>query len=112
MSERWRRKIVSGERWSEADGRAALAAWEASGELLTAFARRSGIQAQRPAWWRDRLASPSSSALVPMTVVTTGSRPVSIQIGEVRIEAEDVSAVSPAWLAAVVVALREAGACC
>lgn len=108
MADAWRRKIGTRARWTEADGRAALAAWEASGESLPSFARRVGVQAQRLSWWRDRLGA-SSSALVPVTVTGSLMSGAVVTIGTVRIEVGDVEHLSPAWIAAVASALGEVG---
>jgi hypothetical protein len=49
------RELAAGRYWSEADGRAALAAFEASGLTRAAFRRETGISTQRLKWWRRRL---------------------------------------------------------
>lgn len=46
----------TGRRWREADGRAMLRALEASGESMSAFGRRHGLNAQRVCWWKVRIA--------------------------------------------------------
>lgn len=110
MAEAWRRKIGTGVRWTEEDGRAALAAWEASGETLTTFARRAGVQAQRLSWWRERLGGGApSSALVPVRVTGSIVSGAVVTIGPVRIEVGEVEQLSPAWIAAVASALGEVG---
>jgi hypothetical protein len=43
---------VAGRRcWREAEARVVVAGWRASGESLTAFARRHGLGPQRIGWW-------------------------------------------------------------
>ncbi len=93
MAEAWRRKIGTGERWTETEARAALAAWEASGEALTTFSRKAGVQAQRLAWWRERLGR--TAALVPVTVTGTLGGGAVLTIGAVRVEVADLEQVSP-----------------
>ena len=41
--------------WREEDARAVVAAWRASGESLSAFARQHGVQRRRLARWIRRL---------------------------------------------------------
>jgi transposase-like protein len=48
---------VARRRWTEAEARAALAAWEGSGVSLAEFARHNGLEVQRLARWRRRLAA-------------------------------------------------------
>lgn len=107
MADSWRRKIGTGERWTEEDGRAALAAWGSSGETLTTFARRAGVQAQRLAWWRERLGG--TTTLVPVTVTGSLGGGAVLTIGVVRVEVAELEQVSPAWIAAVASALGEVG---
>lgn len=109
MADVWRQKLGTGERWTEEDGRAALAAWEASGEPLAAFARRSGIHAQRLCWWRDRIGERAS--LVPVTVSGGLLGGAVVTIGAVRIEVGGVEQIPAAWLASVVTALAEVAPC-
>ena len=42
--------------WTEAEARAALAAWEDSGESMVAHARKLGVSSHRLSYWRARLA--------------------------------------------------------
>ncbi len=43
-------------RWTTEDARAALAAWDASGMSMSAFAQREGLEVQRLYRWRRQLA--------------------------------------------------------
>ncbi len=54
-------ELAAGRYWSEADGRAALAAFEASGLTRAAFRRETGITPQRLKWWRQRLGATTES---------------------------------------------------
>lgn len=49
------RKLAAGRYWGEADGRAALGAFEASGLTQVAFREATGITPQRLKWWRHHL---------------------------------------------------------
>lgn len=108
--------IAGRSKWSEVTARRVLAAWEASGESVSAFARRHKVNAERITWWRDRLGAPVASlTLVPMTpaprpVASSGSASVVLRVGDdVRIEI-DAAAVPPQWCAALAVALVREGA--
>jgi hypothetical protein len=87
------RELAAGRYWSEADGRAALAAFEASGLTRAAFRRETGISTQRLKWWRQRLGATSESIgrieFVPVEVApcaTTGDdATMEIVLGKVRV---------------------------
>ena len=53
-------------RWTEVEGRAAVAAWRKSGLRASEFARRQGINVQRLHWWRKRLPEEEAVELVPV----------------------------------------------
>jgi hypothetical protein len=97
-----------------------LEACDRSGLTLSAFARQRGVGPQRLAWWRKRLSEPSrvtSSppvSLVPVTVRPAPAIALGVPVaitsrGGARIEVRDVGAVTAAWVAALIVALDEAG---
>lgn len=52
----------TGRRWTDADARAALAALDASGLTVAAFAAREGLDPQRLYFWRRRLRTGSVEA--------------------------------------------------
>ena len=52
--------------WTEAEARAALAAWEDSGESMVAHARKLGVSSHRLSYWRARLAPAPELAFVPV----------------------------------------------
>ena len=87
------RELAAGRYWSEADGRAALAAFEASGLTQVAFRRETGISTQRLKWWRRRLGAAAELAgkieFVPVEVaprtVATDDAAMEIVLGEVRV---------------------------
>jgi hypothetical protein len=92
--------------WAEADGRAALAAWRASGESVAAFAARHGLGAKRLVRWQRRLAAPP---LAPPTgfaslelITSAAADPITIRVGAIEIVAPNAS---PAWVAALVTEL-------
>ena len=108
------------ERWTEARARAMLEAWDRSGLTLSAFARQRGVEPQRLAWWRKRLSersrltSGSPVSLVPVTLrpappIALGVSVAITSRGGARIEVREVGAVTAAWVAALLVALDEAG---
>ncbi len=66
-------------RWTLADGRGLVAAFEGrpAGETAAAFARRYGLDAQRVHWWRARIREVDGRAAVrfaPVRVVAPGPR--------------------------------------
>lgn len=109
--------------WTEDDARRVIAAWEASGESLASFARSTGLLPQRLYRWRQRLAgetaiervpsypSGSPTGFLPVEVLAPadrGGKPALVVGGDgLRLEIEDVGLVPPAWIAELVIALRE-----
>lgn len=91
--------------WTEADGRAALAAWRASGEPLAAFAARHGLGPKRLVRWQRRLDTPQPApptGFAPLELITGVADPIRIRVGVVEIVAPNAS---PAWVAALVIEL-------
>ncbi len=84
-------ELAAGRYWSEADGRSALAAFEASGLTRVAFRRETGISTQRLKWWRHRLAGTAEAAdkieFVPVEGIGTPTRRTSenVSYGDSRI---------------------------
>lgn len=114
MLDQWQAKLAADERWTEQDARRALASWAGSGESARAFARRHGMNPQRLAWWRDRLAASEATRFVPVVVSEvsteasppTGSAAVTLRIGELCIAVDDVSKVPASWVAELASGLR------
>lgn len=87
------RELAADRYWSEEEGRAALAALEASGLTRVAFGRETGISPQRLSWWRRRLGvAPEPSGkieFVPVELaprVATGAEAaMEVVIGDVRV---------------------------
>ena len=87
------RELAAGRYWSEADGRAALAAFEASGLTRAAFRRETGISTQRLKWWRHRLGAAAEPAgkieFVPVEVTpratVAAEAAMEIALGEIRV---------------------------
>lgn len=87
------RRLAAGRYWGEKEGRAALAAFEASGLTQVAFRRQTGIAAQRLKWWRHRLGATIEPAgrieFVPVEVtprVPAGAEAaMEIVLGEIRV---------------------------
>jgi transposase-like protein len=107
-AERRARLLGEKERWTEQDAREALAAWEASGESIAAFARGVGIVPQRLLWWRSRLGRPARD-FVPVEVTGLGPAAVMTTKGGTRIEVAAVDAASAQWVTTVVRAMGERG---
>jgi hypothetical protein len=70
--------------WREEDARAVVAAWRASGESVSAFARRHGVQARRIGRWKRRLETAAPLQFHPVTV--TGAVPSSPAAMSIEIE--------------------------
>lgn len=87
------RELAAGRYWSEADGRAALAAFEASGLTRAAFRRETGISTQRLKWWRRRLGATAEPAgkiefvrvEVAPRAATAADAVMEVVIGEIRV---------------------------
>ena len=114
-------------RWTEADARRVVEAWEGSGESGTGFGKRLGLVPQRLYWWRDRLRKidrkaaraqskgmqPVMAALVPVAVrdadctVQAGGTPIVVEadLGLV-VKVSDVDATTAAWVAVLARVLR------
>lgn len=124
--ERWLEEMAGPEQWRPTDAERVIAAWQASGKSMAEFSDGYGINPQRIAWWRKRLATkevPAAPAMqfVPVTVRAQAERPatapaersvapVVIALGGVgRIEVAEPEAVSPSWIAALVSELAQAG---
>ena len=106
---------LSGRRWTEREGRQALAAWKDSGLSASAFARQHGLNSQRLLWWRKQLGGWETGKAIEQS----GSSTVSLIRAEVRestttaagmalrlpggvvVEFADVNAVSPTWVASL-----------
>ena len=115
-STRWLAQLRGPKQWKPEDARRVVGAWQESGKSMAGFAYRHGLNAERIAWWRDRIpaathSSAPSVTLVPVTVRATSPAPasspaVSLMIGDgVRVDVADASRVPPLWFAALVEAL-------
>lgn len=118
---------LRGRRWDESDGKRAVDAWKKSGESVSAFAQRLGVDGQRLYWWRRRLedgaARPSPAQgeqeqalaapiLLPVTLRSgrqAGRTEAAVvaEVGAVRVEVHDVQAVPAQWLSVLLGSLRE-----
>jgi hypothetical protein len=97
--------MADGRRWTEADARTVLSAWEASGESGCAFGRRFGIVPQRLCWWRSRL-STTTSSFVPVEVTRTEAAIVVTTEAGLRVEVSAADAASVEWVAMLIERLR------
>jgi hypothetical protein len=108
--------------WTEEQARQVLKARESSGMTVGAFAQEQALPAHRIYWWQRRLGGDARTAseivsgaapgsFVPVTirpVVSAGSSaPIAVVIGGARVEIIERDAVSAAWVAELVRALRE-----
>lgn len=100
-------------RWTEDDARTVLAAQEASGLSVTAFAAREGLDPQRLYFWRRRLGSSAEASEAPTFIeVRPAARrelvEIALRSGHVIRVAESID---PGALRRFVDALEEGRAC-
>ena len=124
VAESWLLELQGPRPWTEPEARRVIEAWKASGETVSAFARRTGLLRQRVYCWRERLGfAPSKEAThearemsVPAFLPVTVSAPPSPSTGAVvtvctrdglRIEVAELDATSAAWVASLVRSLME-----
>lgn len=80
---RWRQ-------WREAEARAALAEFDASGESAAAFAQRKGCSATRIWYWKKRLAASAVPEFVAVPLPTSASvRWIEIDNGRVVVRVRE-----------------------
>lgn len=106
--------------WSEDDARRILDELAASGETVTAFARRRGLVPQRLSWWQKRLAgrrpaSPTggggqelAASFLPVVLREAAPEvaPAAVELGGgVRVELRSLDRTSALWVALVCQAL-------
>lgn len=75
--------VASRTYWREDEARAVVAAWRASGESLSAFARRRGVERRRIARWLGRLETAPAMQFHPVRVagiVDATASPAAIEI--------------------------------
>lgn len=106
---------LGGRRWTEREGRQALAAWKDSGLSASGFARRHGLNPQRLLWWRKQLGGWNTGEAIEQTASSTvsliraevcgGTTPTAAMVlrlpGGVVVEFADANAVSPTWIASL-----------
>ena len=77
------RDVAACRYWREDDARVVVAAWRASGESLSAFARHHGVQRRRIAWWIRQLETAAPLHFHPVRVtgaVDPAPSPAAIEI--------------------------------
>ena len=132
---KWLEALAGPEQWRSSDAQRVIAAWEESGRTLAEFSNEHGINAQRIGWWQKRFAAPEAHTPAPAVqfapvMVREAPTPAvqfaAVRLREtspslelspvrppvvlslprgVRVEVVDPDGVSPAWLAAIVVAV-------
>ena len=70
------RAALQGDYWRADSAELIVTAWEQSGEILTAFARRHGVRPNRLARWRDRLRKTRGPARLRFHPVKVRETPV------------------------------------
>lgn len=125
----------SGGQWTEDEARRLLAACARSGLSMRAFAMRSGLRPRRLYWWMKRLgletiadavetprkprrrkrsSGDSAARFLPVVVTDAPARakaPIVVRRGDsttTTMEIDATAAVSPAWVAAVMIELERA----
>lgn len=93
-------------RWTEDEGRAVLADWQASGKTIVEYSRSIGVQAQRLFSWRRRLGDTIGGELsfVPVIAAAASDAPRAAMVvsrAGLRIEVHEVDASTAAWVLAV-----------
>jgi len=81
------RRVAGRVYWREADARILVDAWRESGESVSGFARRQGVERKRLARWVRRLEGAAGGPLhfhpvrlVESTVETGGGAPIDIEL--------------------------------
>lgn len=99
-------------RWTDDDARAALAAWDASGMSMAAFAQHEGLDVQRLYRWRRQLAH---VPIASRTAEFVELRPRAVEHVEVVLRSGRVLRVSetiqPSLLTRLASALEDPSAC-
>jgi hypothetical protein len=125
-AESWLLELQGPRLWTEPEARRVIEAWKASGETVSAFARRAGLLRQRVYCWRERLGfAPAKEAAavhealemsVPAFLPVTVSAPLAPSASAavtvctrdgLRIEVAELDAMSAAWVASLVRSLAE-----
>ena len=96
-------------RWTEAEARAALGEWRASGLSAAAFARKRGISAMRLPYWEQRLAATPGGDVSFVAVPLTSTHAVELEHQGVTVRLRGLGAEELAGL--VVAIARRAREC-
>jgi len=96
--------------WTEAEARAALAAWEDSGESMVAHARKLGVSSHRLSYWRARLAPAPELAFVPVVGPARADACIVIERAGVVLRVRE--SLDPALLTGILSALARVEAPC
>jgi hypothetical protein len=104
-------------RWTERDAREVLLAQRRSGQSIVAFARETGLSAERLYWWRRRLGAaeqqerPTEPELTdiefaPVMLTNSSRATLVVRAGDVELEFAAPETADPKWIAALVAELR------
>jgi len=105
--EKWAEQLRSCPNWSREQAREVLERQQASGDSMTAFARRMGFVPQRLFWWKSRLQPgpepKAAQSFVPVVVreqaAETGAR-ISVELGGgIRVQVNHVDAATASRVA-------------
>jgi hypothetical protein len=96
--------------WTEAEARAALVAWEDSGESMVVHARKLGVSSHRLSYWRARLAPAPELAFVPVVGPARADACIVIERAGVVLRVRE--SVDPALLTGILTALVRVEAPC
>ncbi len=66
--------VVKRRRWRSGDASVVLSAWQSSGESMSAFTRRYGLDPWRLKYWRRRLAEDEAIELHPVKLIAGSVR--------------------------------------
>lgn len=117
------RKFIRSGTWDPDHARQVLDELEASGESVTAFARRRGLSPQRLWWWKKRVGAPGRpggghqrpnallATFIPVTVKAAEPPVCSASLelgGGVRLDLHTLDGNSAQWVARMVRALGDA----
>src|SRR2546428_10164081 len=79
-------RVARGRHWREADAQIMVEAWHSSGETLSEFADRQGVDSKRVARWASRLGRAKPEAMHFHPVRLAGEEPQSVSGSTIEIQ--------------------------